>query len=102
MYILPPGVNRTVRERMSGLRDGGRDVDLFEAYRDAFRWVPVQYGQTLVFSPILLHGNVRNDTAESRWSLNCRLTGLFTPRSEERRVGKECVSTCRSRWSPYH
>src|SRR3546814_13848454 len=23
-------------------------------------------------------------------------------RSEERRVGNECVSTCRSRWSPYH
>src|SRR3546814_21197984 len=28
---------------------------------------------------------------------NCR-----EARSEERRVGKECVSTCRSRWSPYH
>src|SRR3546814_3926225 len=32
--------------------------------------------------------------------------GEFDPgtvlRSEERRVGKECVSTCRSRWSPYH
>src|SRR3546814_4790061 len=28
------------------------------------------------------------------------VTGL--KRSEERRVGKECVSTCRSRWSPYH
>src|SRR3546814_13888001 len=30
---------------------------------------------------------------------------LLTPlgaRSEERRVGKECVSTCRYRWSPYH
>src|SRR3546814_12910835 len=25
-----------------------------------------------------------------------------TRRSEERRVGKECVSPCRSRWSPYH
>src|SRR3546814_12697532 len=25
-----------------------------------------------------------------------------TARSEERRVGKECVSSCRSRWSPYH
>ena len=24
------------------------------------------------------------------------------PRSEERRVGKECSSPCRSRWSPYH
>src|SRR3546814_3813004 len=27
---------------------------------------------------------------------------LSRKRSEERRVGKECVSTCRSRWSPYH
>src|SRR3546814_15372026 len=27
---------------------------------------------------------------------------LFAVRSEERRVGKACVSTCRSRWSPYH
>src|SRR3546814_5286465 len=27
---------------------------------------------------------------------------LQTLRSEERRAGKECVSTCRSRWSPYH
>src|SRR3546814_5706611 len=29
-------------------------------------------------------------------------TGDEESRSEERRVGKECVSTCRSRWSPYH
>ena len=28
------------------------------------------------------------------------VTEIF--RSEERRVGKECVTTCRSRWSPYH
>src|SRR3546814_1572620 len=27
---------------------------------------------------------------------------VLDDRSEERRVGKECVSTCRSRWSPYH
>src|SRR3546814_17795850 len=29
------------------------------------------------------------------------LGALLFVRSEERRVGKECVSTCRSRWSPY-
>src|SRR3546814_6241156 len=29
-------------------------------------------------------------------------THAIGARSEERRVGKECVSTCRSRWSPYH
>src|SRR3546814_2689308 len=36
----------------------------------------------------------RQDPEEVRFDKN--------PRSEERRVGKECVSTCRSRWSPYH
>src|SRR3546814_14451760 len=37
---------------------------------------------------------------------HCWNAGIFLcsakTRSEERRVGKECVSTCRSRWSPYH
>src|SRR3546814_12928139 len=33
--------------------------------------------------------------------LGARIPGQLD-RSEERRVGKECVSTCRSRWSPYH
>src|SRR3546814_15003166 len=31
-----------------------------------------------------------------------QLQEALISRSEERRVGKECVSTCRSRWSPYH
>src|SRR3546814_8448451 len=37
------------------------------------------------------------DLVENRVPVNIELK-----RSEERRVGKECVSTCRSRWSPYH
>src|SRR3546814_14711260 len=32
----------------------------------------------------------------------CGVALMEIVRSEERRVGKECVSTCRSRWSPYH
>src|SRR3546814_4209797 len=36
-------------------------------------------------------------------STGIALMALFAAeRSEERRVGKECVSTCRYRWSPYH
>src|SRR3546814_4156059 len=34
--------------------------------------------------------------------LRQRMRPIDRLRSEERRVGKECVSTCRSRWSPYH
>src|SRR3546814_20158474 len=53
----------------------------------------------------LSHGNAvrRGIQAVPRTT---RWTGMRVPlrvrRSEERRVGKECVSTCRSRWSPYH
>src|SRR3546814_3904664 len=41
---------------------------------------------------------------QMRYLCSNRFSLLFsyTCRSEERRVGKECVSTCRSRWSPYH
>src|SRR3546814_15068810 len=35
-------------------------------------------------------------------ALGRQLNSAGEARSEERRVGKECVSTCRSRWSPYH
>src|SRR3546814_12018624 len=36
------------------------------------------------------------------WASTSRHRPHQEKRSEERRVGKECVSTCRSRWSPYH
>src|SRR3546814_21097582 len=47
----------------------------------------------------------RNDWSHGRASKSLlRYCSVRTrsPRSEERRVGKECVGTCRSRWSPYH
>src|SRR3546814_20830651 len=40
-------------------------------------------------------------TARMGFTLRRLMAGRLL-RSEERRVGKECVSTCRSRWSPYH
>src|SRR3546814_17560228 len=42
--------------------------------------------------PVVMQGNIFDETFRTTW---------FDTRSEERRVGKECVSTCRSRWSPY-
>src|SRR3546814_3222535 len=40
--------------------------------------------------------------ALARPAARLEAVGKRAGRSEERRVGKECVSTCRSRWSPYH
>src|SRR3546814_19954817 len=41
-------------------------------------------------------------TNATAWHHPVHLPGHSFRRSEERRVGQECVSTCRSRWSPYH
>src|SRR3546814_15516955 len=49
---------------------------------------------------LLLHRTVPAGSFRTIWTQQHR---KHRPgRSEERRVGKECVSTCRSRWSPYH
>src|SRR3546814_12564526 len=64
-----------------------------------------RYGMTIFdIKPIPIHaGSIRcyvckNGSRHSR-TISDELKAL---RSEERRVGKECVSTCRSRWSTYH
>src|SRR3546814_11544905 len=46
--------------------------------------------------------NRTSDTAGVQLFLGAFYLNFTLLRSAERRVGKECVSTCRSRWSPYH
>src|SRR3546814_5414443 len=68
--------------------------------------------KTIVISAVVLlvfAGSAHAETISPRRLLEVAdLTALVTSpdgssvRSEERRVGKECVSTCSSRWSPYH
>src|SRR3546814_12013834 len=52
--------------------------------------------QTLSAMDAIGHRSYRKDASDTLRAAYC------TTRSEERRVGKECVSTCRSRWSQYH
>ena len=49
-----------------------------------------------------LHPEVAEIAPAPGLTLLTRLDFATSGRSEERRVGKECQSTCRSRWSPYH
>src|SRR3546814_9398223 len=56
-----------------------------------------------VIGPERAQGGKDQDAAiEPRLGNGQQLHPQPDQRSEERRVGKECVSTCRSRWSPYH
>src|SRR3546814_9861291 len=61
-----------------------------------------------VCSSDLIGPNVSHGAEQSRCGEHVvrghfhQMNALGDRRSEERRVGKECVSTCRSRWSTYH
>src|SRR3546814_5855888 len=62
-------------------------------------------GTQRVIGYLLKDGGARQDGRQFRLETSKTVIASrlnLTPRSEERRVGKECVSTCRSRWSPYH
>ena len=58
---------------------------------------------TLSPSTIYRHASLIDGTGEPlRRDMAVVVKGERIVRSEERRVGKECLSVCRSRWSPYH
>src|SRR3546814_1777407 len=64
---------------------------------------PRQIANTLEAEHRIIDVERDHDPVVRRKRRGCRNPGTEAAgRSEERRVGKECVSTCRSRWSPYH
>src|SRR3546814_17218428 len=68
-------------------------------------WLPNQCLESChSVCPFAINGRVRpTDLAHiDFWTYHISNDDNIASRSEERRVGKECVSTCRSRWSPYH
>ena len=79
MFILPPEKNREIFPKFKEIMADGGTQNLFNVVRDHLKWIRVPFGHFLIFSPNLFHGNTINETSETRWSMNARFTGLFTP-----------------------
>ena len=63
------------------------------------------YSDAIFFLSVAMHHIMPQGTptpAPACSPSESRPVGSQQPRSEERRVGKECLRLCRSRWSPYH
>ena len=87
MFFLPPLASREARNRVAAGEFKSMD-QIENAYRSQLITMVVPYGKVLVFDSSCLHGNVLNETKTSRWSINCRFTGLLTPfTNPERRLG---------------
>jgi sporadic carbohydrate cluster 2OG-Fe(II) oxygenase len=87
MFFLPPRESHEARQRVTA--GDFKSMDEIESeYHAQMITMVVPYGKVLIFDSNCLHGNVLNETKTSRWSINCRFTGLLTPfTNPERRLG---------------
>lgn len=83
MFLLPPEANAAWVARLEEFKDQGVEA-LYEAVEPDLEWIDIKYGEALVFTPSVMHGNRINQTKETRWSFNLRFKGLFTPYSGKR------------------
>src|SRR3546814_11420943 len=78
-----------------------RDTSL-AGFSPAVHWVSIVFMLAGAVPFLLYVRLLRGTSGFVPWSQIPVMLAVVAGRSEERRVGKECVSTCRSRWSPYH
>ncbi len=78
MYILPPKEDIKLNCQFREMA-GNHSEDLYSSIKNKVNWVNIDYGNVLLFNNALPHGNRVNLEHETRWSLNCRFKGVFTP-----------------------
>ena len=83
MFLLPPDQGRAVEQSMADF-DGANTDDLFAAIAPDLIWLEVPYGKVLLFNQNLMHGNRVNREGSTRWTMNCRFKGLFSPYAGKR------------------
>jgi len=83
MYLLPSMQNKGI-ERTFALQAGDSSEDLYQKISDQVQLMAVKYGEVLIFNQALPHGNRINTETETRWSMNCRFKGVFTPYGDKK------------------
>ena len=52
---------------------------MYKAVQEKVEWIKIDYGEVMLFNNALPHGNRTNLENETRWSMNCRFKGVFSP-----------------------
>ena len=78
MFLLPPEPDRKWRARVHEFMQQGTEA-LFKAVEPELAFIPITYGEVMLFTPTVMHGNRVNREPGTRWSFNMRFKGLFTP-----------------------
>ena len=83
MYLLPPKASDELKQQFAS-RAGNTSEDLYRSIQQEVKFLEVRYGEVLIFDQGLPHGNRVNNETETRWSMNCRFKGLFTPYGDKK------------------
>ena len=78
MFFTKPSVNKKINKEIL-TKNKNTIKQLYKKNKKNFWFLKLNYGEILIFSPLILHGNIVNETKESRFSLNCRFKSLLAP-----------------------
>ena len=83
MYILPQNKVHKLNDNFKQIA-GDNAEELFQNIKKDIKWLDIKYGEVLLFNQSLPHGNRVNNEKETRWSMNCRFKGIFTPYADKK------------------
>ena len=86
MYLLPPDQSAKLDEHFVEWT-GNSSEALYQSIKSEVNWLEVRYGEVLIFNQTLPHGNCVNDEPETRWTMNCRFKGIYTP-YRDKKIGE--------------
>lgn len=78
MYILPKKINQKYQQKLLKYNSSSK---IFNEIKNKVKWLDIKYGQGLIFTQNIMHGNVVNTEKTTRWSFNCRFKSLLSPYS---------------------
>jgi sporadic carbohydrate cluster 2OG-Fe(II) oxygenase len=79
MYFCDKRVSET-----TNIYDYSDAEALYQAVKDHCTFMDVKYGEALIFSQNIMHGNRVNETNETRWSMNCRFKSALSPYADKK------------------
>jgi sporadic carbohydrate cluster 2OG-Fe(II) oxygenase len=83
MYFCDAARDADVQSRLADLRRASAE-DLYKLIEPDVEFVDIAYGEVLVFTQNILHGNRVNEEPETRWSSNCRFKSLLSPYADKK------------------
>ena len=86
MFILSPEANKFYYNNIKRFNTSDK-IFSHAKINKRIKWLNIKFGQGLIFTQNILHGNTVNYEKSSRWSFNCRFKSIFSP-FKDKKIGE--------------